>query len=286
MIAAPAACARSRSAFKGIRYAKVGRACSGAHAGRGGVRRVRAHPVPADAAEAGVAVYGRRRRRSSGPAGGLTPAQLASAYHYDPTGRGTGRRLRSSTPTTTPRSKRTSGNSMPSTGSRNARTPTDVSRRSPRRGARRRCRKPTGRAGRSRSRSMWRRCTRPAPSAGSCWSRPTARASQTSEPRSNGAVAWAQRRSRTPTAAPRARSAKPKKRRMTIPGIVITAATGDDGYDGWTALERTQANASPRAPGPTGVASLRGGGRRHLAGTRRSWQAGRASGVERQRARR
>ena len=92
LIAAPSVWAKPKLAFKGIRYAKVSRVCRAPRPGNAtcfALARVR---VPSAAAgEVGVRPYtAGDGALESGPAGGLTPADLASAYGYGPTAGGSG----------------------------------------------------------------------------------------------------------------------------------------------------------------------------------------------------
>src|SRR5580704_6898887 len=70
------------------RYARVTHACPAARPGTATCFALVRVPVPASAAaEAGVTQYtAGDGALESGPAGGLTPAELASAYGYSPTG--------------------------------------------------------------------------------------------------------------------------------------------------------------------------------------------------------
>jgi PKD repeat protein len=92
---APAASAKQTLAPKGIGYARVSRAC---HAPKPGdatcFALVRIPVVSAAAGEPGVRPYAAGAGAvESGPTGGLTPAELASAYGYDPTAGGSGQTI-------------------------------------------------------------------------------------------------------------------------------------------------------------------------------------------------
>jgi hypothetical protein len=95
LMLAPAALAKSRLAFKGVRYAKISHACAAPQPGNAACSALVRVPVPATAAaEAGVRPYAAGDGSSeSGPAGGLTPAQLAGAYGYEPNAGGAGQTL-------------------------------------------------------------------------------------------------------------------------------------------------------------------------------------------------
>jgi PKD repeat protein len=73
-------------------YARIERACPAPHAGEATCFALVRHPVAAsEAGTPGVHPFALRTgAASSGPAGGLTPAQLASAYGYDPSSGGGG----------------------------------------------------------------------------------------------------------------------------------------------------------------------------------------------------
>jgi hypothetical protein len=92
LILAPVASAELTLPSAGIRYAKVARACPPPKPGSATCFALGRVPVPSeDAGQAGVRPYVVNDGASkSGPAGGLTPAQLASAYGYDPTAGGSG----------------------------------------------------------------------------------------------------------------------------------------------------------------------------------------------------
>jgi hypothetical protein len=94
-VVAPAAWAKSTPASKGTRYAKVGRVCPAPKPGDATCFALVRVPVSSeDAAEPGVRPYAVDDGASkSGPAGGLTPAQLASAYGYEPTAGGSGQTI-------------------------------------------------------------------------------------------------------------------------------------------------------------------------------------------------
>jgi len=92
MIGAPAAWATKTAAPSRTRYAQVQRVCPLPKAGSATCFALARVPVPAtERGRAGVAPYSvNDGAASSGPAGGLTPAQLSSAYGYEPSGAGTG----------------------------------------------------------------------------------------------------------------------------------------------------------------------------------------------------
>ena len=93
MLAAPGASAKSTS--KQTHYAKVRRACGAPKPGHAACFALVREPVSSgDAGAAGVRPYAAGAGASeSGPAGGLTPGELASAYGYDPTAGGTGQMI-------------------------------------------------------------------------------------------------------------------------------------------------------------------------------------------------
>ena len=95
LTAAPAASARSRSAPRGTRYAKIRRVCPAPRPGNATCLALARAPVPAAAAgEPGVRPFtATRGALESGPAGGLTPEQLASAYGYSPAAGGAGQKI-------------------------------------------------------------------------------------------------------------------------------------------------------------------------------------------------
>ncbi len=84
--------ARSAPASKETRYARIGHACRAPKPGSAACFALVRVPVsPASAADAGVRPYTvGAGALESGPAGGLTPADLASAYGYDPSASGSG----------------------------------------------------------------------------------------------------------------------------------------------------------------------------------------------------
>ncbi len=89
---APAATAAGRPATAATRYARVRAICPPATLGRSTCQALLRAPVASSAAtSAGVRPYAADDGASvSGPAGGLTPAELASAYGYEPQTGGTG----------------------------------------------------------------------------------------------------------------------------------------------------------------------------------------------------
>jgi hypothetical protein len=95
LMSAPAALAKPRLAFKGIRYGRISHACAAPKPGGAACAALVRVPVPAAAAgEAGVRPYAAGDGSSeSGPAGGLTPAQLAGVYGYEPNAGGSGQTL-------------------------------------------------------------------------------------------------------------------------------------------------------------------------------------------------
>jgi PKD repeat protein len=92
LIATPTAWAKPLSPSAGTRYAKVSRVCAAPRPASATCFALVRVPVSSAAAgEAGVRPYAINDGASkSGPAGGLTPAQLASAYGYEPTAGGSG----------------------------------------------------------------------------------------------------------------------------------------------------------------------------------------------------
>jgi PKD repeat protein len=88
---APAAWAKTTPAAKETRYARISPVCPAAQPGDATCFALARVPVPAAAADdAGVRPYVVNRAVESGPAGGYTPAELASAYGYEPTAGGAG----------------------------------------------------------------------------------------------------------------------------------------------------------------------------------------------------
>ncbi len=92
-LAASAAVAAASNAGSGTgtttRYAKVRRVCRAARLGRAACLAVRLTPAGANTAGARPYVVA-AGARSKGPAGGLTPADLASAYSFSPSASGSG----------------------------------------------------------------------------------------------------------------------------------------------------------------------------------------------------
>jgi len=95
LIAVSAASARSRVAPRGTHYAKISRVCPAPRPGDATCLALARVPVPSAAAgEPGVRPYtAARGALESGPAGGLTPEELASAYGYDPAAGGSGQTI-------------------------------------------------------------------------------------------------------------------------------------------------------------------------------------------------
>jgi PKD repeat protein len=88
---APAARAQSSPAFRETRYAKISPVCPAAQPGGATCFALARIPVSAAAAgEVGVRPYTVNHALESGPAGGYTPSELASAYGYEPTAGGAG----------------------------------------------------------------------------------------------------------------------------------------------------------------------------------------------------
>jgi PKD repeat protein len=87
---APAAAQGNKAGETG--YARIERACAAPHAGEATCFALARHRVAAsEAGTPGVHPFALRTgAATSGPAGGLTPAQLASAYGYDPSSGGSG----------------------------------------------------------------------------------------------------------------------------------------------------------------------------------------------------
>jgi PKD repeat protein len=93
-VSPPAAWAKSTSASKETRYAKISPVCPAARPGDATCFALARIPVSAAAAgEAGVRPYVVNRAVESGPAGGHTPAELASAYGYESAVGGTGQTI-------------------------------------------------------------------------------------------------------------------------------------------------------------------------------------------------
>ncbi len=95
LILVPGALAKSKLAFRAVRYGRIARACAAPTVGRAACSALVRVPVPAAAAsEAGVRPYSAGDGSpESGPAGGLTPTQLADAYGYEPNAGGSGQTL-------------------------------------------------------------------------------------------------------------------------------------------------------------------------------------------------
>jgi hypothetical protein len=95
LLAAPVAAARSKRAFDGVRYAKIGRACQLPKPGHAACSALVRIPVSSAAAgESGVKPYtAGAGALESGPTGGFTPAELASAYGFDPAAGGSGQTI-------------------------------------------------------------------------------------------------------------------------------------------------------------------------------------------------
>jgi PKD repeat protein len=95
LVAVPAASARSRSAPRGTHYAKIRRVCPTPKPGDATCLALARVPVPSTAAgEPGVRPYtATRGALESGPAGGLTPEELASVYGYNPAIGGSGQTI-------------------------------------------------------------------------------------------------------------------------------------------------------------------------------------------------
>jgi PKD repeat protein len=93
--AAPAAEAAARTATAATRYARVRAICPPATVGRSTCQALLRAPVASSAATgAGVRPYAADDGAAvSGPAGGLTPAELASAYGYEPQTGGSGQTI-------------------------------------------------------------------------------------------------------------------------------------------------------------------------------------------------
>ncbi len=92
---APGADGKSTRAFKETRYAKVSRVCPAPRPGDATCFALARVPVASSAADQpGVHPYvAAAGAVESGPAGGLTPADLASAYGFDPTAGGSGQTI-------------------------------------------------------------------------------------------------------------------------------------------------------------------------------------------------
>jgi PKD repeat protein len=95
LVAVSSALATSRLAFRGTRYAKVSHACSMPKPRSATCLALVRVPVSSAAAgEAGVEPYtAGDGALESGPVGGLTPAELATAYGFEPTAGGAGQTL-------------------------------------------------------------------------------------------------------------------------------------------------------------------------------------------------
>jgi PKD repeat protein len=91
LAATPAAWANSTTPTTAERYAKVRRVCPPAEPGRATCQALVRSRVASAAVSAGARPYIQNDGAAgSGPSGGLTPAQLASAYGYEPTAGGSG----------------------------------------------------------------------------------------------------------------------------------------------------------------------------------------------------
>ncbi|MCW3019204.1 MAG: hypothetical protein JWN10_1512 [Solirubrobacterales bacterium] len=95
LIVVSAASARSRLAPRGTHYAKISRVCPTPRPGDATCLALARVPVPSAAAgDPGVRPYtAARGALESGPAGGLTPQELASVYGYDPAVGGSGQTI-------------------------------------------------------------------------------------------------------------------------------------------------------------------------------------------------
>ncbi len=95
LVGASVASARSGLSSTVTRYAKVGRVCSAPKPGDAACFALVRIPVSSAAAdEPGVKAYKTAAGAlESGPAGGLTPAELAGAYGYEPTAGGSGQTI-------------------------------------------------------------------------------------------------------------------------------------------------------------------------------------------------
>ncbi len=95
LVAVPTASARSRSAPRGTHYAKIRRVCPTPKPGDATCLALARVPVASAAAgEPGVRPYtATRGALESGPAGGLTPEELAMAYGYNPAAGGSGQTI-------------------------------------------------------------------------------------------------------------------------------------------------------------------------------------------------
>ncbi len=95
LVAVPTASARSRSAPRGTHYAKIRRVCPTPKTGDATCLALARVPVASAAAgEPGVRPYtATRGALESGPAGGLTPEELASVYGYSPAVGGSGQTI-------------------------------------------------------------------------------------------------------------------------------------------------------------------------------------------------
>jgi PKD repeat protein len=95
LIAVPGASARSKRAPQGTHYAKISRVCPAPRPGDASCLALARIPVPAAAAGTpGVSAYTAAPGAAEpGPADGLTPEELASAYGYSPAAGGSGQTI-------------------------------------------------------------------------------------------------------------------------------------------------------------------------------------------------
>jgi hypothetical protein len=95
LILAPSALAKSTAAFRGTHYAKVRRVCPQPKPGDATCLALVRVPVSSsEAGKAGVRPFvAGSGAVESGPAGGLTPAELAGVYGYDPSSGGSGQTI-------------------------------------------------------------------------------------------------------------------------------------------------------------------------------------------------
>lgn len=95
LVLAPSALAKSTAAFRGTHYAKVRRVCPQPKPGDATCLALVRVPVSSsEAGKAGVRPYvAGSGAVESGPAGGLTPAELAGVYGYDPSSGGSGQTI-------------------------------------------------------------------------------------------------------------------------------------------------------------------------------------------------
>ena len=277
LCAAPTAWAAPTLARKGVRYAKVDRVCPPPKPGEASCLALSRVPVSsADAGEPGVAPYlVNDGAASSGPAGGLTPAELASAYGYEPNASGEGQTVAIVDAFDDPNIESDLGEFDAEYGLPACTTADKCFEKVSQTGTRPHCRRPTKQAGPSRSPSTSRPLIRPAPSARSCSSRPRNTELSNLAVAVDEAVNLGATEVSNSYGGPEGAAGAAEEDGIDHPGVVIAAATGDNGYDGWTSYVnegRLPAAESPDFPASSPSVVAVGGTTLELdeAGTRES----------------